>query len=197
MAPTIKIKLNKVVRVLVEPIDLTKYKMISKWKYYLPNHLQKNNENEKAIKINHSYDTIYPYSNLSKSKYEKIASRKASPSPNNISKLNLFRNIYQENNPNLALLSVKNNFFDSNNKIIRINGNNNAKYYKLNELVSIRINEDYFRENPFYTGTLTPDDSMDINDDDENNHFSHTINRNSIATSTSEIQSYTNFLKLI
>ena len=42
-----------------------------------------------------------------------------------------------------------------------------SKYYKLNELVSVRINEDYFRQANNHVYTLTPDNTMDIGEEDE------------------------------
>ena len=153
-------QLNENVKIILEPIDLGKYTKISKFSYLLSLPFLSTTAASKlpAIKLtNNSPQTIYPYESLTRKKYEEIASRRASPSPENISKLNLFRNIFLENNP----------FFFANsthsNSCFSANYNSNSKYYKLNELVSVKINEDYFREKLYQA--LTPDDSMDIDDD--------------------------------
>jgi hypothetical protein len=152
-------QLNENVKIILEPIDLGKYTKISKFSYLLSLPLSTSASKMPSIKLtNNSPETIYPYESLTRKKYEEIASRRASPSPENISKLNLFRNIFLENNPFLFA-----NSNSQSNSCFRASYNSNSRYYKLNELVSVKINEDYFREKLYQA--LTPDDSMDIDDE--------------------------------
>ena len=157
---SVRNQLKKSVKIVLNQIDLKNYTTISKCRYLLSS---SNTTTHSASELpqtkikNNSHETVYPYEGLTRKKYDEIASRRASPSPENISKLNLFRNIFLENNPYIIAnsKSYSNNFDHS----------NNSKYYKLNELVSVKINEDYFREKYYQTLTLTPDDSMDIDDE--------------------------------
>lgn len=75
-----------------------------------------------------------------------IKSKERSPSPSNISKLNLFKNIFDDelqgyifnNNNNNVTKERKNYKFKSTFQ-------SSNKFYKLNDLVSVMINEDYFQ----------------------------------------------------
>lgn len=114
--PTDKLKQNATV--LLQRIDLNKFTKTSKNGYMLTTKLE----------------TL-----SARKRYEEIA-RKKSPTRDNISKLNLFRNIYEENVINIDYKSDYNsdyryNIFNNSNSIQY----SEAKFYKINDLVSIMI----------------------------------------------------------
>lgn len=96
---------------------------------------------------------------LSRKTYEEIATRK-SPTRDSISKLNLFRNIFDNkpkmNNHSTSPTITKNqersslpNYpyfnFDRSDSTAKYQSSS-SKFYKLNDLVSLMINEDYIKE---------------------------------------------------
>lgn len=175
-------KLNAVCKVKIKPIDLSKYKRLSNHTYLLESpatnlestisssNEQFENSDEEVSMINRTSKLSTPISN------EKFAMR-PSPNPFNISKLNFFRNIYEEENyklseEDLSRSNLNNSFCSTiasstnySNSFSTISHDStyyhryssSLKYYKLNDLVSVMVNEDYLKDNVL----LTPDDSMD------------------------------------
>lgn len=75
-----------------------------------------------------------------------------SPSPSNISKLNIFRNIFDDELQSFVFNNNGNNLTDTKSKreelknyILKPNFQSFNKFHKLNDLVSVMINEEYFK----------------------------------------------------
>lgn len=98
-------------------------------------------------------------SSAAKLKYDEKCKSRKSPDPSNISKLNLFKNIFDDetqshlfNNKTLSSNTTEKTYntrssrrHSQPNFPTRSNSSNINKFYKLNDLVSVMLNEDYFK----------------------------------------------------
>ena len=138
-------KLNVMPSVILERLDLKQFKQTKNKSFslFISEHSLSTNcvENE----IEHKKKAVASFSNL-----------RRSPTRNNISKLNFFRKIFKTehdqnefNSMNSVNSSSTEDLFikkkESYTKTHILTGAG-SKFHKLNELVSIRINEDYFNE---------------------------------------------------
>ena len=150
-------KINLTSMVVLDKLDLTKYRLTSKGGYLIKNEELSLNDKEEE----------YDASEYKRLKYSEIL-RKKSPTRNNISQLNLFRNIYDEkpileNYTSLLTKCYKKNTSNFQNELntssLCTRNSTPAKYYKVNDLVSIMINTDYLNSEKI---SLSPNGSIDL-----------------------------------
>ena len=181
--PISSLKSNRsdTLRVLVERIDLNKYKQIDQFSYLI---------NDDQTRLEENDDTSFrsrelspPKYQLDAFKYKEIRARRPSPNRNNISKLNLFRNVFDDHDTKSlnkeASLDSQSSYSHSNlsqtshNSSLCDSGfySTPTKYYRLNDLVSVMINEDYLdkisnrqEKNENHVYVESDDDGFDENE---------------------------------
>ena len=119
---------RKSMKIVLEPIDLSGYVQTSQNSFLLSNETSRSEQLSASAR-----------------KYEELTRRVKSPTRETISKLNLFRNLNATSHDTTS--SYKSHeTFDCSRLDLEANTHNEAKFYKINDLVSIMINEDCHEE---------------------------------------------------
>jgi hypothetical protein len=155
-----ELTINDNLHVVMKRIDLTKYKQIDQYRYLLND--DQNRSSEEFVNSFECNEILPSKYKLDSVKYKELRARRPSPNRNNISKLNLFRNIFQDyetSSQNDTNLEIQSSYSQSNfsppSSPCKTNDHSlcdsgfystPSKYYRLNDLVSVMINEDYLNK---------------------------------------------------
>ena len=165
-------------RLWLKRLDLSKYRRMASFTYDLrpckPDAQTEETESPAVSNMQTNGDSVHtsPQTSiqrqtrrLSKSDFDRLMADRTSPTPNTISRLNLFRRIFDSDdehstaNNNNASKQIVNKNNNNNNHNTAIPNNNSTstasntnarhpavKWYKLNELTSVMINQDYISD---------------------------------------------------